>query len=157
MLRRSAEVWLKSSLFVLLILASISCGTSGRGAGHNNLEQSEEMLVEDSGAKLSGDYDLIAAEDGYAKKSPQGEARITFRFREDGTFAIERGSRAAGPGNEEGTYVISKRGELVLYVEKVGVEARSEARAERYLITDQRPDSLKLQRNPSSALILQKR
>ena len=157
MLKRPAETVLKSCLFVLLMFATISCGTPGRSAGHSSLESSEAMLVEDSGAKLSGDYDMIGAEDDYAKKSPQGEARTTFRFKEDGTFAIERGSRTAGPGNEEGTYVISKRGELVLYVEKVGADARSEARAERYLITDQRPDLLKLQRNPSSALTLQKR
>ncbi|HKP85422.1 MAG TPA: hypothetical protein VJZ26_04960 [Blastocatellia bacterium] len=96
-------------------------------------------------------------EDDYAGKSSQGEARTTFRFREDGTFAIERESRRAGLSNEEGTYLISKQGELVLYVEKAGGNLRSEARAERYLITEQGVDSLKLRRNPSSSLVLRRR
>jgi len=144
-------------LFALVILTTISCGASRRDADSKSLEPSEATMVEDSGARLSGDFDLLSEEDDYTSRSPQGEARTTFKFTEDGTFAIERESRSGRSSSEEGTYIISKQGELMLYVEKVGGYPRSDARLTRYLIANQETDSLKLQRNSSSVLTLRKR
>ena len=148
---------LKSLLVALLALTFISCGAGNRDTGRDSLQPSEAEWVEDSGKRISGNYNLQSVEDDYRAKSAQGEARTTFSFREDGTFAIERESRGATSSIDEGTYVISKQGELVLYIEKIGGDPRPEARVARYLISDQSGDSLKLQGNPSSALILKKR
>ena len=148
---------LKSLLVALLALAFISCGAGHRDNGRDSLQPSEAEWVEDSGKRISGSYNLQSVEDDDRAKSAQGEARTTFSFREDGTFTIERESRGAASSIDEGTYVISKQGELVLYIEKIGGDPRSEARVARYLISDQSDDSLKLQGNPSSSLILKKR
>ena len=117
------------------------------------MNQSEIVSIEDSGKKLSGDYDVKSVEDDYAKKTAQGAVRTTFRFREDGTFTIERELR----GVEEGAYIIGRQSELVLYIEKAGGDLRSDARVVRYLISDQSDDSMKLQSSPSTVLVLQKR
>ncbi len=117
------------------------------------MNQSEAVSIEDSGKRLSGDYDVKSVEDDYAKKTAQGAQRTTFRFREDGTFTIERESH----GVEEGAYIIGRQSELVLYIEKTGGDLRSDARVVRYLMSDQSADSMKLQSNPSTVLVLQKR
>jgi hypothetical protein len=154
---RSLALFLKSLLVALLAFTFNSCGAGHRDSGRDSLQPSEAERVEDSGKRISGNYTLQSVEDDYAAKSSQGEARTTFSFREDGSFAIERESRGATSSIDEGTYVISKQGELVLYIEKIGGDPRSEARVARYLISYQSGDSLKLQGNPSSALILKKR
>jgi hypothetical protein len=148
---------LKSLLVALPALTFISCGAGHRDTKVGSLQSSEAEWVEDSGKRISGSYNLQSVEDDYAAKSTQGGARTTFSFREDGTFAIERESRGAASGVDEGTYIISRQGELVLYIEKIGGDPRSEARVARYLISDQSGDSLKLQGNPSATLILKKR
>ncbi|MGA9771430.1 MAG: hypothetical protein WBV94_20525 [Blastocatellia bacterium] len=96
---------------------------------------------------------MKSVDDEYAKKSAQGAARTTFRFREDGGFAIERESRAV----EEGAYIIGKQNELVLYIEKAGGEFRGEARIMRYLMTDQTDDSMNLRSSPTAVMVLKKR
>src|ERR1044072_1327438 len=149
-MQRSATLLLKSSLVILLTFASISCGAAHREAEQNSLNQSEIVSVEDSGKKLSGDYDGKSVEDDYAKKPTQGAVRTTFRFREDGTFTIERELR----GVEEGAYIIGRQSELVLYIEKAGGDLRSDARVVRYLTSDQSDDSMKLQSSPSTVLVL---
>jgi hypothetical protein len=152
-----AALLLKSSFALLLTIASISCGAADRKAGPESSRPSESAPVEDSGRRLSGDYDVKTVEDDYANKTAQGAARTTFRFREDGSFTIERELRGSVSSVEEGAYVIGKQGELVLYVEKAGGDLRSEARVVRYLISDQGGDSMKLQSSPSAVLTLQKR
>jgi hypothetical protein len=152
-MQRSATLLLKSSFVILLTFASISCGVAHREAEQNSLNQSEIVSIEDSGKKLSGDYDVKSVEDDYAKKTTQGAVRTTFRFKEDGTFTIERELR----GVEEGAYIIGRQSELVLYIEKAGGDLRSDARVVRYLISDQSDDSMKLQSSPSTVLVLQKR
>ncbi|HST22029.1 MAG TPA: hypothetical protein VLR90_12975, partial [Blastocatellia bacterium] len=115
------------------------------------------LSIEDSGKRLSGDYDVKSVEDDYAKKTTQGAVRTTFRFKEDGTFTIERELRGSVSSVEEGAYIIGKQSELVLYIEKAGGDLRSDARMVRYLISAQSDDSLKLQSSPSTVLVLQKR
>jgi hypothetical protein len=157
LLMRGAALLLKSSYVVLLTLASISCGAVHREAEPDSAQPSNAVSVEDSGKRLSGDYDVKAVEDDYAKKTAQGARRTTFRFREDGSFVIERELRDSVSSIEEGSYVIGKQGELVLYIEKAGGDLRSEARVMRYLMSDQSDDSMKLRSNPSAVLTLQKR
>jgi hypothetical protein len=110
---RGPALLIKSSLVALLTLAFVSCGASRPDPDRGSLRQSEAELVEDSGKRISGEYYLQSVEDDYSAKSAQGEAQTTFSFREDGTFAIERESRGRPSGVDEGTYVISSRGELV--------------------------------------------
>ena len=148
---------LKQSLVTLLTFASISCGAAHREAEQVSLSQSEYVSIEDSGKRLSGDYDVKSVEDDYAQKTAQGAQRTTFRFREDGTFAIERELRGSRSSVEEGAYIIGNQGELVLYIEKVGGDLRSDARVVRYLMSDQSDDSVKLQSSPSTVLVLQKK
>ena len=148
-----ATLILKSSFVVLLTVISISCGAARREAGQDSLQPSEALSIEDSGKRLSGDYDVKSVEDDYAKKSAQGAVRATFKFKEDGTFTIEREMRSV----EEGSYIIGPQSELVLYIEKAGGDLRSEARVVRYLMSDQGDDSMKLRSSPSAVLVLQKR
>ena|SRR5215208_7848902 len=152
-----ATLSLKSSLVILLTVASISCGAAHREAEQNSSNQPEISSIEDSGKRLSGDYDVKSVEDDYAKKTTQGAVRTTFRFKEDGTFTIERELRGSVSSVEEGAYIIGKQSELVLYIEKAGGDLRSDARMVRYLISAQSDDSMKLQSNPSTVLVLQKR
>src|ERR1044071_2314205 len=153
-MQRGATLLLKSSFVLLLTVVSISCGAAHRESERNSLQPSEAASIEDSGKRLSGDYDLKSVEDDYAKKTEQGAVRTTFRFKEDGTFTIERELRGSASSMEEGAYIISNQGELVLYIEKAGGDLRSEARVVRYLISDQSNDSMKLKRSPSAVLIL---
>ena len=152
-----ATLLLKSSFALFLTVASISCGAARREAGQNSSQSSEVVSIEDSGNRLSGDYDVKSVEDDYAKKTAQGAVRTTFRFKEDGTFSIERESRGSVSSVEEGAYIIGNHSELVLYVEKTGGDLRSEARVVRYLMSDQSVDSMKLRSSPSAVLVLQKR
>ena len=152
-MHRGVTLLLKSSLVILLTVASISCGPAHRKAEQNSLTQPDAVSIEDSGKRLSGDFDVKSVEDDYAKKTAQGAVRTTFRFREDGTFTIERSRSSV----EEGAYIIGNQGELVLYIEKVGGDLRSDARVVRYLMSDQSDDSVKLQSSPSAVLVLQKR
>jgi hypothetical protein len=152
-----ATLLLKSSFVVLLTVVSISCGAAHREAGQDSLNPSEVVSIEDSGKRLSGDYDVKSVEDDYAKKTAQGAVRTTFRFKEDGTFTIERELRGSRSSLEEGSYIIGHQSELVLYIEKAGGDLRSEAREVRYLMSDQSDDSMKLQSSPSTVLLLQKR
>jgi len=148
-----ATLLLKSSFVALLTVIFISCGAAHRESEQDSLQPSEAVSIEDSGKRLSGDFDVKYVEDDYAKKTAQGAVRTTFRFREDGTFTIERELR----GVEEGAYIIGRQSELVLYIEKAGGDLRSDARVVRYLISDQSDDSMKLQSSPSTVLVLQKR
>ncbi len=148
-----AAIILKSSFVVLLTVTFISCGAAHRDAESNSSHPSDAFSIEDSGKRLSGDWEVKSVDDEYAKKSAQGAARTTFRFREDGGFAIERESRAV----EEGAYIIGKQNELVLYIEKAGGEFRGEARIMRYLMTDQTDDSMNLRSSPTAVMVLKKR
>ncbi|HVG17475.1 MAG TPA: hypothetical protein VNI02_00370 [Blastocatellia bacterium] len=148
---------LKLSLFGLLALAFSCCRGTSREEQGGLLQSSDAPSVEDSGRKISGEFVLKGIEDDYGNKNPQGRAASTFRFEEGGGFKIERESGASATRVEEGTYVIGKRNELVLYVEKVGGELLSEARVYRYVIADQSGDRMRLQSSPSATLVLQKK
>lgn len=116
----------------------------------------EPVPIENSGKTLAGNYVIKAVEDGYSKATAQADAVTTFNFSSDGTFKIERLALGLTTVVEEGSYLISTGNELVLYVEKAYGEPRSEARLERYPITEQRGESLRLQSYPSKVLVLQR-
>ena len=137
-------------LVALLAMASLSCGASAPSRESSSSQSPEDAAVEDSGKRLSGEFVLISLEDAYRqdKTQPQG----TFSFDENGNFKRQDGSRI-----EEGSYLITPRSELVIYIEKVNGEPRSAARVERYQITDQRDEGFTLQDGPSRRLMLRKR
>ena len=86
----------------------------------------------------------------------QAATRWTFSFKEDGGFRSERQGRG-GTRIEEGSYLISAQGELVLYIESVGGEALTGARQERYRIETESDGQLKLRHNGSTILVLHKK
>lgn len=154
---RAHAFMLKLSVFGLAALAFGSCRGASREEQGGLLQSFDAPSVEDSGKRISGDFVLKSVEDDYGNKSLQGKPASTFRFRESGDFKIERESGGTALGVEEGTYVIGKRNELLLYVEKVGGDLLSEARVYRYIIADQSADRMRLQSNPSATLVLEKK
>jgi|GEM_PF-2542960 len=140
----------------LLVLAS--CGSRPERAPEEpGLSLAPEPVpIENSGKTLAGNYVVKAVEDGYSKGAAQADAVTTFKFSSDGTFKVERNALGVMSVVEEGSYLISTGSELVLYVEKSFGEPRSEARLERYPITEQSGESLRLQSYPSKVLVLQK-
>ena len=153
---RAAALLVKLSVFGLVVLACASCRSGLREEQGGSLEPSEVASVEDSGRRISGDFVLKEIEDDYGNKNLQGKPVSTFRFEESGAFKIERGGGAASSA-EEGTYIIGKGSELVLYVEKIGGELLSGARVYRYTIAEEGDDRIKLRANPSATLVLQKK
>ncbi|MFP5263706.1 MAG: hypothetical protein ACLGJB_17635 [Blastocatellia bacterium] len=154
---RAQAFLLKLSVFGLAALAFGSCRGGSREEQGGLLQSAEVPSVEDSGRKISGVFALSGVEDDYGNKSLQGRPASTFRFEESGDFKIERELGGTALSVEEGTYVIGKRNELLLYVEKVGGELLSEARVYRYVVAGQSADWIRLQSSPSATLVLQKK
>lgn len=137
-------------LFLLgsLALATLSCGTStpSRESSSGELHQA----VEDSGKRLSGEFNLISMEDSYRRDNQASQG--SFSFAENGDFKRQDGLRL-----EEGSYLITAQNEMVVYIEKVNGELRSAARVERYQIVDQSDNGFTLQEGPARKLVLRKR
>ena len=140
----------KVFLLGAVALGVVSCGAATQQQQPETSQASAEP-IEDSGKRLSGEFLLSALEDTYRPKNSSGPQTV-FSFDESGNFKRQDKSRI-----EEGGYVISTRGELVFYIEKVNGEPLTDARVERYVITDQRDDAITLQSGPSRKLVLRKR
>ncbi|HXU36402.1 MAG TPA: hypothetical protein VN937_08560 [Blastocatellia bacterium] len=145
-IRSTARLFLLGSL----ALATLSCGTSTPSRESSSGEPHQDAAVEDSGKRLSGEFNLISLEDSYRRDNPPAEA--TFRFDENGDFKRQDGLRF-----EEGSYLITAQNEMVLYIEKVNGELRSAARVEHYQIADQSENGFTLKEGPSRKLVLLKR
>jgi hypothetical protein len=154
---RAGAFLLKLSILGLVALACGSCRAASREEQGGLLQSSEGPAVEDSGKRISGDFILKGIDDDYGNKSLQGKPVSTFRFEESGDFKIERESGGKSLSVEEGTYIVGKQGELILYVEKVGGELLSAASVRRYIIDDQSADRIRLRSNPSATLVLEKK
>ena len=133
-----------------LALATLSCGASTPSRDSSSGELHQDPAVEDSGKRLSGEFELISLEDSYRRDSLSSQT--TFRFDENGDFKRQDGSRL-----EEGSYLIATQNEMVLYIEKVNGEPRSAARVEQYQIADQSDNGFTLEEGPSRKLVLRKR
>jgi hypothetical protein len=132
-----------------LAIAALSCGSPTQSRVTISEQSPEAAAVDDSGKRLSGEFVSISLDDAYRQDPAQLQPAFTFDH--DGNFKRQDKSRI-----EEGSYLITPQGELVLYIEKVNGELRSAARVERYQITDQRDDGLKLE-GLSVRLVLRKR
>ena len=133
-------------------LLAVSCGTSTQSRPAATQQASDTNSIEDSGKRLSGEFVLSAVEDSYRPKSASAPLQVVFSFDENGNFKRQDKSRL-----EEGAYLIGTRSELVIYIEKVNGELLGSARVDRYAITDQRDDSIRLESSPSKTLVLRKR
>jgi hypothetical protein len=154
---RAAAFMLSLSVFGIVALACGSCRGASRGEQRGLLQSSDTQSVEDSGERISGEFVVKGIEDDYSNKDLQGQAVTTFRFEESSEFKVGRESGGSVLSIEEGTYVVSIRDELVLYVEKVGGGLLAEARTKRYLIVERTADRIKLRSSPSTVLVLEKK
>ena len=153
MLKRLAYSFLP---FALLLLSACGSSAEKNSDASDSPSAPEPVAIENSGKTLSGDYLIKSIEDGYAREAAQDDTLTTFKFSGDGAFKIERRALGVLSVVEEGSYLISTGGELVLYVEKSFGEPRNDARLERYPITEQSGNTLRLQSYPSKILVLER-
>jgi hypothetical protein len=147
--------WIKVGTLVLagaVALVAGSCGTSTQSRPSGSQQAYDTDSLEDSGKRLSGEFDLSAIEDAYRAKNASAPLQVVFSFDENGNFKRQDKSRV-----EEGSYLIGTRSEFVMYIEKVNGELLGAARVDRFAIIDQRDDSITLQSSPSKTLVLRKR
>jgi hypothetical protein len=154
---RPGRLLLYISCLGMVAIACSSCRGPTRGEQPGLLQPTESESIQDSGKRLSGEFTLKTVEDDYGEKNLQGQSLAAFRFEESGAFKIDRESGNDSMTIKEGTYVISARNELILYVEKVNGSLLSEARINRYLITDMGSDLIRLQSTRSTKYVLEKR
>ena len=161
----SASLGLPFALSLPLILAlCLVFPSCHRDTSNENDNQSAEPWqapeappVENSGKTLSGAYILKSLDDQYASKDRGALPALLYSFEKDGQFKREESSQGRLLSRVEGTYVIGTRGELVLYVEKVGDDQVAAALPERYKLEEQPDGSLKLQQASGATLTLTKR
>lgn len=140
----------------MLALVASACRDAHPRTSEGGRSLIDSEPVEDSGRRLAGNFVAQSLTDDYAANSVQAAPLWAFSFKEDGSFRSERPSRGA-VRVEQGSYLISPRGELVLYIEAAGGDALTEARLERYKIEGESDTELKLRRNGSATLVLHKR
>jgi len=100
---------------------------------------------------LSGDFVVDRLEDAYSSESNR-IVQTLFSFDEAGGFKRAQNSRL-----DEGVYLINTEGVLVMYVEKTNGQPLTEARTERYSITEEKQNSITLRSSPTRSLFLKKR
>jgi hypothetical protein len=151
---------IQRSLFLLVLCATLTfmaaCKTARPQSSDADWVTSAGELIEDTGRRLSGDYIVRSITDDYNSGSVQASPRWSFSFKEDGSFQSERESGGA-MRVETGSYVLSTQNALVLFIEAVGGNALSEARADVYKIESQSDSELRLRHGGSVALVLRKK
>lgn len=127
-------------LFLLAVTALMigSCSPSIQSARRAS-SAADVDAIEDSGKRLSGEFEAGPVEDVYRASKAQALPETVFRFDESGNFKRQDKSRT-----EEGAYLIGSNGEFVFYIEKVNGEQLAAARSERYMISDQSDDTFTL-------------
>lgn len=130
------------------IAALVSCGASSRSTGSNASDPLGE--VEDSGKRIAGDF-IASVEDAYRGSGSglQGKAMISFDG--DGHFNRQLDSRI-----EEGSYLITTTGEMIVYIEKINGEPLTAARVERYRLNEQSEASMTLT-GPARSFLLKRK
>lgn len=146
---------LQMALWAALALLMAACRNAHPQTDGDGLRAQEAEAIEDSGRHLGGEFVAQSAADDYEAGRVQGAPHWTFSFRDDGAFRSEREVRGV-KRVEEGSYLISTPGELVLYIERVAGEALADARPERYRIEAESPTELKLRRDGAATLVLRK-
>jgi hypothetical protein len=141
------------TLLVGLLALTVCCRRGSERERGLNSAGVGSVLVENSGAQLSGEFELKQLEDSYRAADSRTPPRVLYRFNEDGSFQRERSSQDRPARIEDGSYLIGTTGELVLFVEKVNGEFLESARVERYLMTESGNDELRLQRAGTTVLL----
>src|SRR6185503_19526623 len=101
-----------ATLIGLIALLIVSCGESTQSGPIQ--QTSDSGPIEDSGRRLSGEFVVNSIEDAYRTNTAQLQSPAVFTFDPDGNFKRQDKVRV-----EEGVYLISTQGELVIYIEKV--------------------------------------
>jgi len=144
------------ALCMALAFFATACHKAHPQANETGRQLQAGESFEDSGRRLAGDYAVRSLADDYVATAPQEELPWTFSFKDDGAFRSTQESHGA-MRIEEGSYLISAQGELVLYIETGGGERLSDARVERYKIEAQSDAELRLRRNGSTMLWLRRK
>lgn len=140
------------SLIGVVALIAASCGASTHSQQPGQEQSSDAESIEDSGRHLSGEFVLTVVEDTYRAKNAAVQPQAVFSFDDNANFKRQETSRV-----EEGAYLIGTQAQLVIYIEKVNGELLGTARVDRYMILDQKDDSITLQSGPSKTMIFRKR
>ena len=156
---RSESYNISLSLVGLLALICVCCGKTD-DASNPDLqaafgEASQPKAITDSGKRLSGEFLFQVVADSYAAEGSSGNQTRLFTFDEDGNFKAE-GFAGSTVAVEEGSYLIDKRGEMILYFDKTGGALLDSARQERYNIIGQTELLIRLEQ-PSKEFVLRKR
>jgi hypothetical protein len=144
----------KLILFSLALAVSASCKSAPVNT-ESVAEQVQSQPVDNSGKRLTGTYAMKVTGDEYSKGTGRDVAILTFD--ESGGFRREKRVAEVAEATEEGGYVIGTRGELALFIEKVGGELLEASRPERYSIIEQTASRLMLQAGSGASFILEKR
>jgi hypothetical protein len=148
---------LSRRLFLLTLALFVLASCSGRstGGGESPAESPQAPAVENSGRHLSGVYSLKVEQDDYSASESLEAATLTFE--ESGNLKRDRRGAKGAVVSEEGSYVLGTRGELVLFIEKIGGELLEAARPERYTVVEETASRMKLQVGPGGSFILEKK
>jgi hypothetical protein len=135
-------------LLALLCILFCSCHRSPSSETDNQTFDSwqapESQPVQNSGRTLSGNYVLKSLDDDYTPKDRASRPAMVYTFDKEGGFKLEERSGVRLIKHVEGSYVIGTKGEMMLYVERVGDDQMAAAVAERYELDEQPDGSLKL-------------
>ena len=130
------------------VAALVSCGASSRSTGSNASDPLSEF--EDSGKRIAGDF-IASIDDSYRARGSGPQRQATLSFDGDGHFKRQLDSRI-----DEGSYLITTTGEMIVYIEKVNDEPLTAARAERYRIDEQTEASVTLS-GPARSFVLKRK
>ena len=130
------------------VAALVSCGASSRSTGSNANDPRGE--VEDSGKRIAGDF-IASIEDAYSASGSRPQRQAMLGFDGDGHFKRQLYGRI-----EEGSYLITTTGEMIVYIEKVNGEPLTEAKAERYRLDLQSEASMTLT-GPARSFLLKRK
>lgn len=130
------------------VAALVSCGASSRSTGSNASDPPGEF--EDSGKRIAGDF-VASAEDSYRARGSAPQRQAILSFDGDGHFKRQLDSRI-----EEGSYLITTTGEMIVYIEKVNGEPLTAAKAERYRLDEQSEASMTLT-GPARSFLLKRK
>jgi len=144
---RISMLMLRIVLFAF-VAALVSCGASSRSTGSNASDPLSEF--EDSGKRIAGDF-IASIDDSYRARGSGPQRQATLSFDGDGHFKRQLDSRI-----DEGSYLITTTGEMIVYIEKVNDEPLTAARAERYRIDEQSEASMTLT-GPARSFILKRK
>ncbi|HYV07358.1 MAG TPA: hypothetical protein VFB82_22375 [Blastocatellia bacterium] len=135
-------------VLLAFVVALMSCGASSRSTRSNASDPLGEF--EDSGKRIAGDF-IASVEDAYrgSGSDPQRQAMISFDG--DGHFKRQLDSRI-----DEGSYLITTTGEMIVYIEKVNGEPLTAAKAERYRLDEQSEASMTLT-GPARSFLLKRK